>query len=313
MLILSNSGGLCMHSRSRDHGFTLVELLVVIAIIATLIGLLLPAVQTARESARRSACSNNLKQLVLGMDLYESAKKSFPAGREGSDGGCPVQPAMGKNTSSFVHILPYIEQSALYNAYTQAAATTAVEGDIPGVFAVRIFSESPTTFRCPSTSKPFSGTNMTGTQPEVGYGSYAMCQGHQGPTYGISCLVKDLNTGMALYLKKIKRKQITDGTTKTFLLGEVQDVSQPPNKFWFANRHVDSMRSADNPINTPWGSGVCLPPQRGGANGAFGSPHAGGAMFAMVDGSVRFVEESIDLQTYRWLGQRASGQSKAVP
>ena len=300
-------------TRSSNSGFTLVELLVVIAIIATLIGLLLPAVQTARESARRSACSNNLKQLAMGMNLHEGAKKAFPAGREGSDGGCPVQPAMGKNTSSFVHTLPYIEQTALYNAYTQAAAATPVEGDIPGAFAVRIFSESPPTFRCPSTSKPFSGTNMAGTQPEVGYGSYAMCQGHQGPTYGISCLVKDLNTGMAVYVTKIKRKQITDGTTKTLLLGEVQDVTQPPNKFWFGNRHVDSMRSTDNPINTPWGSGVCLPPERGGANGAFGSLHPGGAMFAMVDGAVRFVEESIDLTTYRLLGQRASSQVKAVP
>ncbi|MFM7205886.1 MAG: DUF1559 domain-containing protein [Planctomycetaceae bacterium] len=294
-------------------GFTLVELLVVIAIIATLIGLLLPAVQTAREAARRSACSNNLKQVSLGMTLHEGTKRTYPAGREGSDGGCPVQPAMGKNTSSFVHILPYIEQVALYTAYTQAAAATAVEGDIPGAFAVRIFSEAPGTYKCPSTFKPFSGANMAGTQPEVGYGSYAMCQGHQGPTYGIACAVKSENTGMALYVNKIKRKQITDGTTKTLLIGEVQDVTTPPNKFWFANRHLDSMRSTDNPINTPWGSGVVLPPERGGANGAFGSPHSGGAMFAMVDGSVRFIEESIDLTTYRLLGQRASSQVKAVP
>jgi prepilin-type N-terminal cleavage/methylation domain-containing protein/prepilin-type processing-associated H-X9-DG protein len=293
-------------------GFTLVELLVVIAIIATLIGLLLPAVQTAREAARRSACSNNLKQIALGMDLYESAKRSFPAGREGSDGGCPVQPAMGKNTSSFVHILPYIEQKGLHDAFTQAEATTAVVGDVPQVFAVRVFSETPGTYKCPSTSKPFSGSNTTSVQPEVGYGSYAMCQGHQGPTYGIACAVKDLNTGMALYVTKIKRKQITDGTTKTLLIGEVQDVTQPPNRYWFANRHVDSMRSTDNPINTPWGSGVVLPPNRGGANGAFGSPHVGGAMFAMVDGSVRFFEESIDLATYRLLGQRASSQVKAA-
>jgi len=301
----------CRLLSRRCRGFTLVELLVVIAIIATLIGLLLPAVQTAREAARRSACSNNLKQIALGMDLYESAKRSFPPGREGSDGGCPVQPAMGKNTSSFVHILPYIEQKGLHDAFTQAEAATAVVGDIPQVFAVKVFSETPGTYKCPSTSKPFSGSNTTGVQPEVGYGSYAMCQGHQGPTYGIACAVKDLNTGMALYVTKIKRKQITDGTTKTLLIGEVQDVTQPPNRYWFANRHVDSMRSTDNPINTPWGSGICLPAARGGANGAFGSPHPGGAMFAMVDGSVRFFEESIDLTTYRLLGQRASSQVKA--
>ncbi len=294
-------------------GFTLVELLVVIAIIATLIGLLLPAVQTAREAARRSACSNNLKQITLGMTLYEGSKRCYPAGREGSDGGCPAQPAMGKNTSSFVHTLPYLEEASLYDAYTQAAATTPIEGDIPGAFAVRVFNQAPTPLRCPSTTKPFSGTNMAGQQPEVGYGSYAMCQGHQGPTFGIACAVKDQNTGMALYVNRIKRRQITDGTTKTLLIGEVQDVSKPPNKFWFANRHLDSMRSTDNPINTPWGSGVCLPPERGGANGAFGSPHPGGALFAMVDGSVRFLEESIDLTTYRLLGQRASSQVKAVP
>jgi prepilin-type N-terminal cleavage/methylation domain-containing protein/prepilin-type processing-associated H-X9-DG protein len=299
-------------ARGLQLGFTLVELLVVIAIIATLIGLLLPAVQSARESARRSACSNNLKQTALGFELHESSQKVYPAGREGSDGGCPQRPAMGENTSSFVHILPYIEQKPLYDSYAQAAKAESVKGNIPQKLSPLPFNETPGTFRCPSSTKPTSGT-VTDNKPGVGFGSYAMCQGHHGPTFGTGCMSKNLNTGMALYEKKVKRREVTDGTTKTLLVGEVLDCTQPANRFWFAIRFQDSMRSTDNPINTPWGAGVMLPAANGGANGAFGSPHPGGAMFAMVDGSVRFLDEGIDLTTYRLLGQRASAEVKSLP
>jgi prepilin-type N-terminal cleavage/methylation domain-containing protein/prepilin-type processing-associated H-X9-DG protein len=297
--------------RSR-RGFTLVELLVVIAIIATLIGLLLPAVQTAREAARRSACSNQLKQLSLGMAIHEEAKKCYPAGREGSD-TCDGAPVIGENTSGFVHILPYIEQASLYSEYTRLAAATTPKANGPQVFATSLFSETPAAFRCPSNVKPLSGADTTGARPEVGYGCYAMCQGHQGPSAGIDCKkTKTQNTGMALYVTKVKRKQLLDGTSKTLLIGEVPDPTSPQNRWWFALRHQDSMRSTDNPVNTPAGQGVTYP-AAGGVNGAFGSQHPGGAMFALVDGSVRFVEEAIDLTVYRLLGQRGSGQVKAVP
>ena len=107
------------------RGFTLVELLVVIAIIGILVGLLLPAVQAAREAARRMQCSNNLKQLALSLHNYESAHKSFPPGAilprlpamtvypPTGSGSNPARTA-GYTWSSF--ILPFIEQTAIYNA-----------------------------------------------------------------------------------------------------------------------------------------------------------------------------------------------------
>jgi prepilin-type N-terminal cleavage/methylation domain-containing protein len=98
------------------RGFTLVELLVVIAIIGILIALLLPAVQAAREAARRSQCTNNLKQLGLGLHNYESANKCFPP--SGLDYGCGwgAEPPgkLFKNTHGLALMLPFVEQAALY-------------------------------------------------------------------------------------------------------------------------------------------------------------------------------------------------------
>src|SRR5437660_530008 len=92
------------HRRPTD-GFTLIELLVVIAIIAVLIALLLPAVQAAREAARRAQCVNNLKQLGIAMHNYHDTNGSFPIGRQGKP----------RRTWTF-GILPFIEQTTLYNA-----------------------------------------------------------------------------------------------------------------------------------------------------------------------------------------------------
>src|SRR6266576_322161 len=101
--------------RSRP-GFTLIELLVVIAIIAILIGLLLPAVQKVREAAARAKCTNNLKQLGLGLLNYHDANGTFPAAKKddtANPGTLPVMPV----TSWTPYMLPYIEQDALYRLY----------------------------------------------------------------------------------------------------------------------------------------------------------------------------------------------------
>src|SRR5665213_2567978 len=98
-----------MTSRKR-HGFTLIELLVVIAIIAVLIALLLPAVQQARESARRTQCKNNLKQLGLALHGYHDVFQIFPAAALGR---CTPHIV---NMTGFTSLLPYLDQSPLYNA-----------------------------------------------------------------------------------------------------------------------------------------------------------------------------------------------------
>src|SRR5262249_22955529 len=96
------------------RGFTLIELLVVIAIIAVLIALLLPAVQAAREAARRAQCVNNLKQLALAAMNYESSNGVLPA--QSYSSWDPVKKFYTFNFSAFVRILPFTEQSPMYNA-----------------------------------------------------------------------------------------------------------------------------------------------------------------------------------------------------
>src|SRR5262249_3581172 len=117
--------GAILMARHR-RGFTLIELLVVIAIIAVLIALLLPAVQSAREAARRAQCTNNAKQLALGVMNFESSNGTFPKGinqpyltglnwQTGSDAlGSDQTEPFGPNWA--VMILPYIVQAPLYNS-----------------------------------------------------------------------------------------------------------------------------------------------------------------------------------------------------
>src|SRR5262249_45452165 len=101
----------------RRRGFTLIELLVVIAIIATLIGLLLPAVQKVRESAQRITCQNNLKQWALGGQNSHAGSDRFPTG---INKGTPDKP---RRYNWVVGLLPYMEQSGIYQQYNQDPAT----------------------------------------------------------------------------------------------------------------------------------------------------------------------------------------------
>jgi prepilin-type N-terminal cleavage/methylation domain-containing protein/prepilin-type processing-associated H-X9-DG protein len=145
----------------RRRGFTLIELLVVIAIIAVLIALLLPAVQAAREAARRAQCMNNMKQLGLALHNYETANNQFPSAViYGFNGGMPgalcTSPGFGnncQNTPWFVLMLPYIEQTTLYNAFNAGWGVEGPSlGGIPGGFIINstIYTTRIASFQCPS-------------------------------------------------------------------------------------------------------------------------------------------------------------------
>ena len=145
----------------KRRGFTLIELLVVIAIIAVLIALLLPAVQAAREAARRIQCTNNLKQLGLGLANYESSNGVYPIALVYGVGVGPCKsPGFGRgcqNTPWFVLMLPYIEQGPLYNSFNASIGMEGPPvGSAPlGGFVVNstVFTTKIASFQCPSDSQ----------------------------------------------------------------------------------------------------------------------------------------------------------------
>jgi prepilin-type N-terminal cleavage/methylation domain-containing protein/prepilin-type processing-associated H-X9-DG protein len=302
--------------RRGRSAFTLIELLVVIAIIAVLIGLLLPAVQKVREAAARGKCQNNLKQISLAMANYEYTLHVYPVGRHGCDGittgPCANQTAIERDgASAFLLILPFVEQDALYGTFDQK--------DLPYNQGTTWQAKSqnvdkrPSVYVCPSDpSKDHVDTDGMNTAT----GSYALVQGSIGPSDGISSTLKLYNNGMFNYKIPTGLETVKDGTSNTFLVGEVvdaDDLNLSTNLWSYAARHESSMRSTENPLNTKPGTGITTSPYGIPINGAFGSYHPLGGNFAFVDGHVQFITNTIPLATYKALSTRNGGEPVSPP
>jgi len=208
--------------RRRRRGFTLIELLVVIAIIGVLIALLLPAVQAAREAARRSQCTNNLKQLALGMANYESAVGCYPGAyptlrltalTEGGTWGCWSPQAL---------MLPFLEQKPVYDALNFNLLNQGNTTDYAGYVAnTSIVGTKLNVFLCPSSSIFTGGlyTRVDGsTIPSPGNNYFASVgpsiqwQGTSGtaPPNGV----------FAYKGPPISSRDVRDGTSNTIAFGE---------------------------------------------------------------------------------------------
>ncbi len=303
-------------------GFTLVELLVVIAIIGTLIALLLPAIQASREASRRMQCLNQMRQLGLSSLSYQEEQKSFPPG---------VDRNTAKHSSWFVFLLPYMEDKWFYDQWKQP---TANRDALAGAVLPALF--------CPDDRVPANPVRHGGVY--YGLTSYGGNGGTRSFRYDSPNLKADgifFETGLqsrpANNQKPVKIKDITDGTSHTFLIGERNHVDryydsfarngweQTLGEYGFWTGSCGSYALADvtlssfAPINyqfsmtfagrydadPPIISSNDFRPYADMRLCAFGSRHPGGANFTFADASGAFLRNDTDLELLRGLSTRA--------
>ena len=329
-----------MRSVNR-RGFTLVELLVVIAIIGILVALLLPAIQAAREAARRSQCSNNAKQIALGLQNYHDTNKTFPPGVIWGPGLPPY--TLPYHHTWNVMILPFIEQQALYST---------VDVNLP-IWGQSIVSTPVPTLRCPSDQRTLPSetqniavTNYPGSE---GYHWHqtSTINGNTSPwntfgdTFGDTC---SLN-GIFTVLTTTKMSSVRDGTSNTIAFAEDDSMGYGGGAIrtcgtglrrtgtpvfdsafvgtavggWGANETGTNAVNPDGSAKTAWTwfRNHSFTPTYIAAYGPnsehYGpsSYHPGGLHAGLADGSVSFITATIDWGTWGKLNAMADGHTVA--
>jgi prepilin-type N-terminal cleavage/methylation domain-containing protein/prepilin-type processing-associated H-X9-DG protein len=284
-------------------GFTLIELLVVIAIISVLIALLLPAVQSAREAARRSQCVNNLMQLGIALQSYESAHEVLPPGVVNETGPVLDQPK-GYGFGWMAQILPYYELKNVYNHFDFKAGLYDAPNSTTRTNLVR-------GFLCPSDGGPGRGNGR------VALTSYA------GVHHDVEAPIAADNHGVLFLNSHVRYEDVTDGTSQTLFVGEKQLDNTELG--WASGTRASLRNTGTGPGgwlgNRGAGGRPTVPGSAGGTGedakeegpdpkfvGDFTSRHPGGKNFLFGDGSVRFIKSSIAIAVYQRLANRADGE-----
>ncbi len=297
----------------QRRAFTLIELLVVIAIIAILLGLLLPAVQKVREAAARAQCGNNLKQMGLAIHNYHDVNKVLPPSRVGP-----------QHATWFVVILPYMEQGNLFNQWNLANNYYEQSPLVQNAFVKQYVCPSRRGTPMPSTQLEISSTGIPDSQLHPGtQGDYA-CNGGQFYNAivdhplcrGAMCYANSRTNGADQVVSTQSQtglKDITDGTSQTFLVGEKHSVlsmwgqsgpSWGEGAIWNGDFPRNFSRIAGQ---TKWNLGQGPTDMTGPWHCKFGSWHTGVCQFLFVDGHVIALSNSTDINTLQKLACRNDG------
>jgi len=332
-----------LRAKSSRRAFTLVELLVVVAIIGVLVALILPAVQSAREAARRMSCGNNLRQIGLGLQNFESTFKYFPSSLRPT----PVDAnGLFNGWSAPAQILPYLEQGNLYRNIDFALSYSVQ----PQISQMRI-----PTFICPAETRAKQKFDASGAPVHFPLNYVA----NQGPWFVFDPVEREGSRGAFRHYEPLRAAMITDGLSNTLGFAEVKaytsyyrnssmsSLTQPmpaaPSEIcnlagdfkpegahveWVDGKvHETGFTTVFSPntkvlcnvsgnnvdvdlVGQPEGRSATIPTFAAVTSRSF---HPSGVQTVMMDASVHLVPNAIDRSVWQGLSTRDGGETVSLP